>query len=509
MKKIFTIFILLALMGMNEIHAQKHGHNWCGTTYEDETKILERLVRNRAKYANQTLTRMPTMWTPIKFHIINKNDGTGGVSPIKIYEMMCTVNEEYADQDIQFFIKGDFNYINSTSSYNNPGNGHFSLSLQMDDNAINIFLSKGIEGVSSGAGTLGYYLPFYDFLVVREDQISGALSDASTMVHELGHYFTLAHPFRGWPGDGYDEVMYGNPAPNEDSQGGPTELMDGSNCMQAADMICDTPPNYNFGFGWNGCEYDGSVMDPNGTPVDPDEANHMDYFIGCSTDFTDDQKVAIAQDLASRPNIHTSEDFDVTPLADVEMIAPIDEVVLPVYNSVNFEWTEVPGATSYVLEIDEFASFVLNPKVYFSTTNSLVLENLEANEKYYWRVKAIKDGYFCSATADDSSTGQFRTGSEVGGTAVNEISEVVGYSIAPNPLSSNQSLNISLETTKSFDAKINLYNLSGQKMMEVDYTFNLGNTNYELPVTGLAEGLYILSIESESGVLNEKIVVTK
>jgi len=278
--------------------------------------------------------------------------------------------------------------------------------------------------------------------------------------------------------------------------------------LESGDLICDTPPSYNFS--WSGCDYDGTIMDPNEVPVDPDETNYMDYYIGCSDNFTDDQKTAIDIDLQARPNLHTSEDFDVTPLVAVEMLSPIDSEELDGFASVSFDWTEVPGATSYVIEVDRLVSFVFQPSVFTTTDNSIEIQGIfSANKNYFWRVKAIKDGYYCSPTADDSSTGKFRTGDGTGMVATNEITEVSRYSIAPNPLSTNETLNIKLNTTQSFDAQISLYSLSGKKVIADTKTFQLGNENYELSVAGLAEGMYILSIETETGMLNEKVIVTK
>lgn len=512
MKKIFTVFILIAFFGLGEAIAQKHVHNWCGITPADEEKIIESLVRNRSKYPNRTLTRMPARWTPIKIHIINKDDGTGGISPIEIFEMMCSLNEAYLDQDIQFFVLDDFNYINSTTGFTNPGNINSTLLSNRVSDAINLYISKGINGAISGSGTLGYYSPNvnYDWLVMRQDQINSA---STTVIHEMGHYFDVMHPFYGWPqNEGYDVTQYGNPAPPSDPMNRPTELMDGSNCLVSGDMLCDTPPNYNVALGANaGCNYDGTIMDPNGVPLDPAENNYMDYFLdGCQEEFTDDQKVVILNKYDERTNIHTNEDFDVTEIDEPEMIYPINGETTPSFASVEFEWEAVPGATSYVLEIDELASFVLDPQAFIVTDNFMEVQGIfEINETYYWRVKAIKDGYYCSPIAESALTGKFKTGVDGGGTSTNEISEVIGYTIAPNPVGSNQTLNINLKTSKGFDAQISLFNLSGQTMRAEEYTFDVGNANYSLPVNGLAEGMYILSIETESGVLNEKIVIRK
>ena len=39
----------------------------------------------------------------------------------------------------------------------------------------------------------------------------------------------------------------------------------------SGDFLCDTPADYNLGFGWNNCNYTGGAMDPNGILLNPDE----------------------------------------------------------------------------------------------------------------------------------------------------------------------------------------------------------------------------------------------
>ena len=65
------------------------------------------------------------------------------------------------------------------------------------------------------------------------------------------------------------------------------------------------------------------------------------------------------------------------------------------------------------------------------------------------------------------------------------------------------------ETNDSFDAVINVYNLSGQRLKEVNTTFAIGRTNHQLSINDLSEGMYIISIESENGVLTDKVFVTR
>lgn len=51
-------------------------------------------------------------------------------------------------------------------------------------------------------------------------------------------------------------------------------------CNQSADGFCDTPADYNLGFGFQGpgCVYTGCAKDPDNVKLDPNEANLMSYF---------------------------------------------------------------------------------------------------------------------------------------------------------------------------------------------------------------------------------------
>ena len=127
----------------------------------------------------------------------------------------------------------------------------------------------------------------------------------------------------------------------------------------------------------------------------------------------------------------------------------------------------------------------------------------DSNKTYYWRVKPLKQGNVCTGEVVSTS---FKTSTVTG---VREIKEVLNHSISPNPISAGETLNIRIETNEAFDAVINVYNLSGQKIKEVNTTFDYGTTNHQLSVSDLSEGMYIISIESENGVLTEKVVVTR
>ena len=508
MKKILLALFVLFIGATQNITAQNQ--NWCGTTYEAQVQLKAQLIHQREVMANTVNTRTGIQWVPIKFHIVQDNDGGNRVDLQKVYEMLCAVNEDYLDQDIQFFVKDGFDFVNNTSVNNNPNipDNPFAASIMTsvkDPGAINMFLVKNIPSNNGSIGnTLGYYTPAYDWLVIKRSEVNA--TKAETITHELGHYFSLPHPFLGWDHDPYDEATHGNPAPATSPEGVPTELMDGSNCTTAGDGICDTKPNYLFGFGWSNCNFNLQVMDPNGVVVDPQEDNYMAYFLGCANTFTQGQKDAISNNLASRTNLNNSFDFDMTPLADAPTLnSPINDEETPLLNVVGFDWDEVPGATGYMVEVDRTSSFSFDPAVKFVYGGTYIEfhDIFDANKTYYWRVLPLKEGSACGISSVKQS---FKTGTT---TSTSQIDEVLKHHISPNPIGKNEILNINMETSESFDATINLLSLSGQKINVIRHTFSLGASNYALPIDQLSEGIYILSIQTAKGVLNEKIVVTR
>ena len=128
--------------------------------------------------------------------------------------------------------------------------------------ALNVFIVR-----FAGTGIAGFYAGGQnDFVVMNQNSMG---DDDYTLEHELGHFFTLPHTHRGWdqtrpfdaPPDwtpGYNAAIHGDTVrltTVSSSQSGTVsvELVDGSNCLSAADEICDTPPDYGFGFACSCC----------------------------------------------------------------------------------------------------------------------------------------------------------------------------------------------------------------------------------------------------------------
>jgi len=80
-----------------------------------------------------------------------------------------------------------------------------------------------------------------------------------------------------------------------------------------------------------------------------------------------------------------------TPLLnDFQLLSPADLSVNQNFSSINLDWTDAYGFSSYVLEIDTNQNFG-NPQSYTVYMSFRTVNNLLSNTKYYWRVKATDD----------------------------------------------------------------------------------------------------------------------
>jgi len=89
-------------------------------------------------------------------------------------------------------------------------------------------------------------------------------------IHEIGHHLGLWHTHEDYFG---------------------VELVDGSNCQEAGDFICDTPADPKLSLFYEDlystCAYENKETDPNGDIYKPDVTNYMSYApLECLSSFT-------------------------------------------------------------------------------------------------------------------------------------------------------------------------------------------------------------------------------
>ena len=173
----------------------------CGP--ENQPLILKRLPENRAEFLNKPLARtnMPT-YIPVIYHLVGDDNGDERANLKNVMEMHCFLNNFFDTLDMRYYIS-DINYINNTGIHTDPrsANSRVRLRLAKRNSVMNIFMVKTIGSGAQGGSTLAYYSPQDDYIVIQENQINGF---ASTLAHEVGHFFTLAHTFYGWESTVYD-----------------------------------------------------------------------------------------------------------------------------------------------------------------------------------------------------------------------------------------------------------------------------------------------------------------
>jgi len=517
-KKLLLFIFALGLALPYQAMAQQRGT--CGTmTDEARETITKRLLKNKEAVKNGLVeSRNDITYVPIKFHLIADDNGIGRVLETSVYDQLCKINTEYLDQDIQFFISDGLGYLNSTVAYNSPAStgGQFQLQARRKAGMVNVFICKNADTGGGGAGTtLGYYSPFGDWIVIRKDEVS---KFNTTLVHELGHYCSLLHPHNGWDAiEGYDTDVYGNPAPNISPAGVPTEknARTGTckNCNTAGDYLCDTGPDYNFGFGANSCDY-GGVNDPCGEEADPDEDNFMGYFLdGCQSGFSDDQKAIVAADIAQRLNSN-SINSSFTPSNTLALGGPTtlefpaDGETIATFGFVTLDWSEVENADGYIFQLDRFSAFNVQPiqEIITDGSSSIEIEGLNANTKYFWKVTPFNQVSACVGTTPVQS---FTTGN-MESTAVETIASVNTWSVQPNPVQDANEITIKMDSKEAFEADILLYDITGKAVKQINkQRFNIGDSALNMTINDLDNGMYVLAIRTQNGILNNKIVIAR
>ncbi len=521
---LFALFFIPLSIKAQQITPQTVG---CGLSTQDADIIYKEMIALRERFPIVAPMRA-VAYVPVWFHLVGTTEGTGRVPMNKILDMLCEWNRLYAANgvELQFYIKG-INNINNTGLYTNPRSfaGDNAIRTNKKSDGMNVYMVNNADDPQQPTNTvLGYYLNTgtgqeYEadwFIVVNSQASTGG---ATTIAHEAGHFFGLPHPFYGWESCPFKPTSttpcasatvscFGNGTYTVENA---ARTGTDANCSTAGDGFCDTPPNYNLGLGYNGCTYVGLACDPKGVKIDPDESNIMDYFIGCESTFSPMQKTAMQNNYLNHPKRAYLRNGNVAPsattLATPIVTAPINGASTAYNNNFNLSWQAVPNATGYVIEISKAFNF-FDSRIFVATTNSLNITNAMApgyfttsGQNYYWRVKPYNNYVFCaSVTARQNFVAGLVNGTK-------EISGISNFEVFPNPLSNSQSLQLNITVETAFDAQVKLFTTAGQLIQSEKRRFEVGYSSQNLSVSNLNNGIYILTIESEKGIINKKVVV--
>lgn len=441
------------------------------------------------------------LYVPVTVHVLGTDEGQGYYSIDQIARTFCQLNVDFEPVNIRFYIEGDLNYINNTTWYEHEDYGDGII--MMDENNIPGTFNCYIVETAIGAG--GYYSPAADAVALTKGNLNSSTSH--TWAHEAGHYFTLSHTFLGWESIDYS---FNEPTPEYVDGWGvrPVERMDGSNCTEAADGFCDTPPDYlsyifscdNMGFSTQ------QLKDPDSIFFRADGGNFMSYATSaCNSYFSQEQQNAMRANLMdARPFLLTNQDvLDVPVTETVQLLEPAQNEVIT--EALTLQWSSVEDASHYYYEINRLPtfspSFVIDAGML--TDTFALAENLTNDLTYYWRVRPLNMTYPCEG---EYITGTFMTG-EVLPVGIEDVMAVKDLRLYPNILSVGQTARLEMESNEPVDIQIHLLDVSGRQVNTVFSGQTMGVFSQDIQTGSLSPGLYWVAIAANGVWTQRKLVI--
>ena len=225
---------------------------------------------------------------PVQLHILRTSAGTGGIDATEYENALVLANEFFIKGGIYLYQCSAVNYIDDDTYYDYNKTQKSALhSAYGVANVLNIYSANSVTSGSSSICGHAEFPGGLDFAMLDND----CALNGSTFAHEVGHYFNVYHTHQS-----------GN------------ELVDGSNCGTAGDLLCDTPadPTLSSLVNDGGCAYTGSATDANSAAYSPSTINIMSYSAkGCRVQFTDEQYARMLASIdADRTNLTCSQSLE-------------------------------------------------------------------------------------------------------------------------------------------------------------------------------------------------------
>jgi len=231
----------------------------CGTVNTAADNEIIRQFIASAKTNNLNKALGDTI-VPVKFHIISYSNGASAIDSTSVFNELDLVNAYFTNAGIEFQHCGAIDYIyDDNYAYFEKYTDEVICDANDIVDVLNIYFTPYIYKVS-GVDTTSLCGYAYTTSLTKNRILmkNSCAVNGSTLPHEIGHYFSLAHTHSTSSGD---------------------ELVNGSNCVTAGDQLCDTPadPTLSTSIVNSSCIYTGTAQDANGDFYNPEARNIMSY----------------------------------------------------------------------------------------------------------------------------------------------------------------------------------------------------------------------------------------
>jgi hypothetical protein len=223
----------------------------------------------------------------------------------------------------------------------------------------------------------------------------------------------------------------------------------------------------------------------------------------CANRFSDEQIAAMrANILDDRQNLLTDQSDRMKVEQPITIIGPDEFEQVQNGVPVSLSWTSSEGADYYFLEIDYFLEFNTEDYQSFFLTDTTFLYDAIDNQGHFWRVRPLNDYDGCTPGTP------FRVFITTEVTSTNTITAVDSWTIAPNPMSSGQQLQLSLNNSQPLNGTISLWNSVGQRVQTLaQINLPAGQQQLSFDIINHPAGLYLLVIDTPEGRLSKKLIV--
>lgn len=262
-----TGFFSILFLGSMHVFAQTDFK--CGTVIPHD--YLESQKRSMPGYFGCEQINRVDRKLSILFQVVRDSLGPTGVTDFNLQNGVDRLNEVWGPigMSFEFCERRDldnhqFNY------YVEDTHGAEMRAMYYEPEIINIFITSTVYREPQGDVNGYAYLPGgQDIIHIKKSTLEDP--EFGTLIHEMGHFLGLLHTFETQTG---------------------LELVDGSNCTTAGDLVCDTeanPTDNASDFNDEDCNYVGNpATDAMGNFYVPPSKNHMSYS-PCRCEFTKQQ----------------------------------------------------------------------------------------------------------------------------------------------------------------------------------------------------------------------------